>query len=104
MKKSDYSRYGNLLNEWGKLREETTYSIPLGEVSILNKEGQKQIEFMTIKFEKDTHIEDVRRSMNTWAKSQFKKEPSAIWVHLGFYELMPDALFRQVVQMRDKMV
>ena len=101
--KLDYEKYGNLLDNKGKLKEDTVYAIPVEDKVTLSSNGKKQVEVFKVTFEKGTHIEDVRRAMNKWADGQFNLDNRGLWIHLGYYELLPDGVFRQMVQVKDKL-
>ena len=104
VRKQDYHRFGNIIDESGHLSGEIIYSIPLRELDTLDAKGDKQVEMMNIKFEQGLHIEEVRRAMNKWADAQdFNLHNDALWVHLGYYELMSDGNFRKFVEVKQSM-
>lgn len=104
LSKEGYSKFDNLINISGELRDNTIYSIPIGEITILDQDGNNQIELLNITFQKGTHIEEVRRSMNKWADIEFvDKDNDSIWIQLGFYELVSDGIFRKMVATKGSM-
>ena len=104
LNKNSYDKFDNLIDHNGKLRGKTIYAIPVGEIDIVDKDGNKQIELINITFEAGEHIEEVRRGMNKWADANFTMlENDALWVHLGYYELMSDGMFRRMVATKGSM-
>lgn len=104
LNKRDYSRFDNLINLNGMLKEQTTYSFPVAELAMVNQDGNKQMEMLNITFEPGEHIEEVRRGMNKWATEQFVGiKADALWLQMGFYELMSDGMFRKLIKTQGSM-
>lgn len=88
----------------GKLKEDTTYAIPIAEMQTLDVKGRRNVEVMRVTYEAGTHIEDVRRSMNSFVSEHFTNiSNEAFFIHMGFYELLPSAVYMQMVEVSNRM-
>lgn len=104
MKSSVHAMLDNLVDRKGRLKEQTVYAFPIGELNTVTADNKRQFEYLSIEFDKGTDLEVIRRNMQEWGNEQFAPLPADyVFNKMGYYELLSDGLFRKAVETRERL-